>query len=180
MPAADALAQLLAQLFDSTFAAGYLVHMRGAAVEPLYLPATAEQPAQLVYSHDYPSSVLHEAAHWCLAGKRRRLEVDFGFTYVPSAARTVQDQLAFEAAEVRTQAIEWRLSLAAGVAFHLSVDSIERDREQLLGAVSAEVQRRLCEGWPIRVQRFALVLADALGGVAQPTWCDFAKGLADV
>ncbi len=173
-------ADTLAGLFDRTFSAGYGVHMRGGASEPLYLPAIAQQPAQLVYTHDYPSSVLHEAAHWCLAGAQRRQSMDFGFAYVATAARSTQEQAAFEAAEVRTQAIEWRLSLAAGVVFRLSVDSIGRDRMPFLEMVAQEVQRRLREGWPPRVQRFAAVLADALGGVADPTWSDFAQGLADV
>ncbi len=176
MPAADTLARL----FDHTFSARYAVYMRGGATEPLYLPAIAQQPAQLVYTYDYPSSVLHEAAHWCLAGAQRRRSVDFGFAYVPTAARSAQDQVAFEAAEVRTQAIEWRLSLAAGVAFRLSVDSIGRNRRPFLERVVQEVQRRLRDGWPRRVQRFAAVLADALGGVADPNWSDFARGLADV
>lgn len=176
MPAADTLASL----FDATFSARYAVRMRGGATEPVYLPALAQQPAQLVYTHDYPASVLHEAAHWCLAGTERRRCVDFDFVYVPTGARSAQDQAAFEAAEVRTQAIEWRLALAAGVAFRLSVDSIGRDRRPFQALVVQEVQRRMREGWPPRVQRFAAVLADALGGVAEPDWTDFAKGLADV
>ena len=176
MPAADTLARL----FERTFAARYAVHMRGGATEPLYLPAVAPQAAQLVYTHDYPSSVLHEAAHWCLAGAQRRQRVDFGFAYVPTAARSTQDQAAFEAAEVRTQAVEWRLSLAAGVAFRLSVDSIGRDHMPFLQLVVQEVKGRVRTGWPPRVQCFAAVLADALGGVADPTWNDFAEGLADV
>lgn len=173
-------AALVTRVFDATFAVDEQVRMEGGAAEPLYVPGTAGAPARLVFTHDYASSALHEAAHWCLAGRRRRQQVDFGYGYVPTALRTAGQQAAFEAAEVRTQALEWRLSLAARVRFHLSVDSIGRERGPFRDRVVAEVRRRLEVGWPPRIDRLAAALALASGGTASPTWCDFAAGLDDV
>jgi hypothetical protein len=172
-------AALLIRVFDSTFAAEGVCLLGGAA-EPLYEPAQGEGPARLWFTQDYASSALHEAAHWCLAGARRRTCVDFDYRYVPAARRSEAEQAAFEHAEVRTQALEWRLSLAARVPFHLSVDSIGRDRAPFRARVVAEVRRRIAAGWPPRIDRLAVALAAATGGVACPAWDDFALELDDV
>ncbi len=169
----------LVRVFDATFAE-VNVRMHGGAREPLYVPAAVGVPARLLFTLDYASSALHEAAHWCLAGAHRRTLVDFGYAYVPAALRSPADQDAFERAEVRTQALEWRLSIAARVPFHLSLDSLGRDRVPFRARVVAEVQRRLGTRWPPRIDRLALALAAATGGNPCPLWGDFEQGIDDV
>lgn len=161
--------QLIAAVFNTTFA-DCNVSLIGGATEPRYLAATIKRSAQLLYTADFSSSALHEAAHWCLAGRQRRLLDDFGYYYVPAELRNADDQLCFEAAEVRTQAVEWLFSIAAGVQFHLSVDSIGRDTRDFREAVLIEVQARLRNGLPSRAVRFRDVLAVAFGGTNDPTW----------
>ena len=179
VPGAAPDVTLLVQVFDATFAAEQ-VRLLGGGREPLYEPPSDGRPARLQFMQDYASSALHEAAHWCLAGARRRARIDFGYAYVPAAQRTEADQAAFEHAEVRTQALEWRLSLAARVPFHLSVDSIGRERGPFRDRVAAEVRRRIADGWPPRIERLARALAAATGGLAQPGWDDFATEMDDV
>lgn len=111
------------KVFNQQFA-GLRVQMVGGAAEPLYLPATEHAPARLFYREDYAASALHEAAHWSIAGCRRRLLVDFGYTYI-APPRTTQQQQAFFQFELRTQSLEALFARAAGVAFQVSADNLE-------------------------------------------------------
>lgn len=162
-----AIDRLIAAVFDAEFVA-FRIQLRGGHAEPYYQPPTAGAVGVLGYSYDYPASALHEAAHWCLAGARRRRCHDFGFDYVPTAARDAEQQCAFEAAEVRSQAIEWRFALAAALPFHVSIDCIGRDATPFRQAVIAEARRRCRDGWPPRADRFAAALAARFGGIATP------------
>ena len=159
---------MIASLFTEVFAAERL-QMFGGGVEPRYTAARGDVPATLQYTADFASSALHEAAHWCLAGADRRALDDFGYFYVPAEARSGADQRRFEAAEVRTQAIEWLFSLAAGVEFHLSVDSIGRDVAMFRGAVVQEVQRRIATRLPARAMKFRVALAWRFCGEVAPS-----------
>ena len=161
--------ELIAEAFAREFAAD-AVTLVGGAAEPHYCAPTAGAPARLYFTADFPSSALHEAAHWCLAGTRRRALDDFGYPYVPAAARSAADQLRFEASEVRVQALEWLFSIAAGVQFHVSVDNLHRESGALRAAVLHETRRWLTEPLPPRAQRLRTVLAKRFGGVAQPDW----------
>ncbi len=41
--------------------------------EPLYLPAAgAGELDRILFAHGFFNSALHELAHWCVAGERRR------------------------------------------------------------------------------------------------------------
>lgn len=97
----------------------------GNADEPLYAPACHQQSKHRIYfTRDYISSALHEVAHWCIAGKQRRLLEDYGYWYAPDGRCPLQ-QSEFEKMEVKPQAIEWIFSLAAGVTFNISADNLE-------------------------------------------------------
>ena len=67
--------------FAQSLGARYPVRLVGGFEEPLYLPATDDCVAEIRFRSDYPSSALHEVAHWCLAGERRRALEDFGYWY---------------------------------------------------------------------------------------------------
>ena len=82
--------------------------------EPYYQPATGEcDMHRLFYRSDYFASALHEVAHWCIAGERRRQLADFGYWYTPDG-RSPQQQSAFEAVEAKPQPLDWFFSLACG------------------------------------------------------------------
>ena len=67
--------------FGQSLGAQHPVRLVGGFDEPLYLPATDSRAAEIRFRSDYPSSALHEVAHWCLAGARRRALQDYGYWY---------------------------------------------------------------------------------------------------
>ncbi len=92
--------------------------------EPIYIPAkNAAQNHQVVFAHGYFASALHEIAHWCIAGQRRRLLEDYGYWYSPDG-RDEEQQTEFEKVEVKPQAIEWAFSCASGKPFSVSTDNL--------------------------------------------------------
>ena len=94
----------IAACFNATFLHTEQTRMRGGAREPLYVPARDGQPAELRYREDFAASALHEAAHWCIAGRERRLLADFGYAYQPPP-RTAAQQCGFYTLELKTQAL---------------------------------------------------------------------------
>ncbi len=114
----------LERLFASCFFDRYRTLLVGGGTEPLYTPATTEEPAVLRYREDFFASALHEVAHWCIAGPARRERVDLGYWYAPDG-RTEAQQRAFEAVEVAPQALEWAFSDACGFSFKVSADNVE-------------------------------------------------------
>jgi elongation factor P hydroxylase len=114
----------IAGCFNTHFAHDHNVRLVGGARDPEYLPGTGLSPAFIRYTRDYARSALHELAHWCIAGPRRRGLPDYGYWYVP-APRSAAEREAFEVAETRVQALESILADAAGVPFGVSVDDIE-------------------------------------------------------
>ena len=67
-----------------------------AVDEPFYQPADSDHPiAEIQFAHGYFNSVLHELAHWCVAGAERRKLPDFGYWYEPDG-RTAEQQALFE------------------------------------------------------------------------------------
>ena len=121
--------QLITSLFSSEFEVSFNTILIGGADEPLYLPATTDgQCCRIFYRQDFISSALHEIAHWCLAGGRRRLLEDFGYWYQPDG-RSVDQQAVFEAAETKPQALEWMFAVACGHTFRVSADNLEGLRD---------------------------------------------------
>ena len=157
-------AQRIAVLFDATFAAHRTV-MRGGGTEPLYRPGRGDAPALVVYTRDYPASALHEAAHWCLAGARRRQLTDYGYWYVPGPRDSAQRR-AFFAAECEVQALEAVFANAAGVAFVVSADDFTAPHAEL-EEFARRVARRTAElataRLPPRAQQFRAALQRHLG-----------------
>ena len=148
----------LIMLFNDLFRESYRTILVKGSDEPEYLPASKPDGlARVVFAHGFFASALHEIAHWCLAGDDRRTLHDYGYWYCPDG-RTPEQQLAFENVEVKPQAIEWLLSLAAGSRFHISVDNLAGDG----AANEALFRQKVCHqaahyleyGLPERAQRF--------------------------
>ena len=152
----------LIALFNGLFIPSDRTELVGGASEPLYRPATEPGGLNAIhFTHDYCASALHEVAHWCIAGKRRRQQLDYGYWYVPDG-RNLAQQRSFELVEVKPQALEWVFSRAMGLRFRLSADNLDGSR-----MISAEFKDRVwrqarvfcTEGLNSRAQRFAARLA---------------------
>ena len=131
----------LEAVFSDCFLASYRTRLQGGAEEPFYQPADGPAACHILhYRSDFFASALHEAAHWCIAGESRRSQPDFGYWYLPGD-RDIEQQRAFEAAECRTQALEWILSRACGYRFRPSADNPHLGRLGLLD--SAGFNRRI-------------------------------------
>ncbi|CAJ0995105.1 Elongation factor P hydroxylase [Sodalis praecaptivus] len=121
--------QQLIDAFDGCFADTLNTRLIKGDEEPLYLPADEATPYhRIIFAHGYYASALHEIAHWCIAGARRRLLVDFGYWYCPDG-RDADTQGQFERAEIKPQALEWMFCVAAGFPFHVSCDNLNGDCE---------------------------------------------------
>jgi elongation factor P hydroxylase len=117
----------------------------GGAREPLYQPPVGRSRAIIRYTRDYAQSVLHEVAHWCLAGDERRLLEDYGYWYDPPP-RSRQQQAAFFAAEERVQALESLFAAACGLRFHVSVDQPGTEAGDFAASVRDRAARWSLEG----------------------------------
>jgi elongation factor P hydroxylase len=116
--------QAIIQLFDGLFLNTENTILLGGSDEPLYIPSkTASKPHRLIFRENFVSSALHEIAHWCIAGKQRRLQPDFGYWYQPDG-RNIDQQAQFEAVEIKPQALEWIFSNACGQKFTPSADNL--------------------------------------------------------
>lgn len=159
----------LIRLFNATFAGVENTVLVRGGEEPLYLPADDEYPChRILFAHGFFASALHEIAHWCIAGRRRRQLVDYGYWYQPDG-RDAGQQAAFEAVEARPQALEWAFSIACGATFRVSVDNLNGapvDRHGFARRVHEALCRYAGHGFPPRAARFLAVLSDHYG-------CDF-------
>jgi len=126
----------IAACFNACFARAQRTLLVGGADEPLYLPGARGGPAKLYFREDFAASALHEAAHWCIAGPRRREQTDFGYAYV-APPRSEQQQVSFFAAELNTQSLESVFAVAADVTFRPSADNLQACTE----VFAAQVQR---------------------------------------
>ncbi|MCB1703303.1 MAG: elongation factor P hydroxylase [Halioglobus sp.] len=159
----------LEQVFNNCFADRFNTRLCGGADEPLYQPAAvAGAPHILYYRLDYFASALHEVSHWCIAGARRRCQVDFGYWYAPEG-RTIQQQLAFEAVECKPQALEWYFSKACGYRFQVSTDNLAlagegtHDAAAFLRAVQQQALQWQQQGLPTRAGIYYRALCSAFG-----------------
>ncbi len=140
----------------------------GGASEPFY--EVTEDSAVIYFREDFVASALHETAHWCLAGKKRREQNDYGYWY--EGERDPAAQARFESVEVRPQALEWIFSQVLGIAFRVSADNLSLKgydsrpfRENVRAA--AEV---MLNAMPKRGLVFALALNGA--NAPQKSWCE--------
>jgi elongation factor P hydroxylase len=156
--------QELIDVFDSCFLAEFNTRLIKGDDEPIYLPADDEQPFnRIVFAHGYYASGMHEISHWCIAGHERRKLVDFGYWYCPDG-RDAQTQSQFEDVEVKPQALEWLLCVAAGFPFNVSCDNlsgdVEPDRIAFQRRVHAQVMLYLDQGIPARPARLISALRE--------------------
>jgi elongation factor P hydroxylase len=122
----------LERVFSACFLASHRTRLQGGAEEPFYRPADGPAACHILhYRSDFFASALHEVAHWCIAGKSRRLQPDFGYWYIPGD-RDVDQQRTFERMEARPQALEWFFARACGYRFLPSPDNPALGRQGLL------------------------------------------------
>ncbi len=150
--------QQLIGLFDGCFAQSLNTRLIKGDDEPIYLPADDNFPYhRIVFAHGYYASALHEISHWCIAGARRRLLVDFGYWYCPDGRDQVT-QHQFEDVEIKPQALEWLFCVAAGFPFNVSCDNLngscEPDRIAFQRKVHARLMHYLEQGIPERAAIF--------------------------
>ena len=155
--------QDLIVLFNDTFTETENTVLLRGDQEPIYIPAKNLQPYhQIVFAHGYFASALHEIAHWCIAGKQRRLLEDYGYWYSPDG-RDVKQQAEFEKMEVKPQAIEWAFSCVSGKPFAVSTDNLNGavvDTQGFQDAVKYQVLFYLKHGFPPRAAEFMGVLQE--------------------
>lgn len=153
--------QDLIALFAQQFFASENTCLVKGQSEPIYLPADEHSAYhRVIFAHGFYASALHEIAHWCLAGKVRRLEEDYGYWYCPDG-RNAQQQAEFEQVEIKPQAIEWAFSVACGKPFRVSTDNLNGapvDVEGFTHNVHLQVLDYLQNGFPPRAQQFIAAL----------------------
>ena len=110
----------VAAVFNCTFS-DHGVVMHGGYREPMYIPGT--DAAEIRYTLNHTASALHEAAHWCIAGRRRRRYTDYGYFYEPPP-RSGMDRARFEDVEIEAQSVEVLFAEAAGSQFQPSGDDV--------------------------------------------------------
>ncbi|MGK0499256.1 MAG: elongation factor P hydroxylase [Oceanicoccus sp.] len=162
----------LIAIFNRLFTDAETTCLQRGLDEPIFLPAgashkaiTAKSVAQVVFAHGYFSSALHEIAHWCIAGKDRRQQVDYGYWYAPDG-RNHGQQREFEQVEVKPQALEWILSSSCGKAFRISVDNLNgetTDAAPFKQAVYRQLISYCEEGLPRRAERLRVALCERYG-----------------
>lgn len=149
--------QDLINIFNRCFFEAYNTQLIKGGDEPLYLPADENHPHNsLFFAHGFFSSALHECSHWLIAGENRRKLVDFGYWYVPDG-RTALEQDLFQKVEVKPQAMEWILSVAAGARFRISLDNLNgeaSDASLFKQAVHKQVETYCQQGLPKRAMIF--------------------------
>ncbi|WP_051326845.1 elongation factor P hydroxylase [Aliagarivorans taiwanensis] len=164
----DDIEQLIS-LFNHCFNDYQTVLVAGGE-EPLYVPASATQPAKIIFRDEYFNSALHEIAHWCIAGPARRKLEDYGYWYCPDG-RDAEKQAEFEQVEVKPQAIEMAFALACGRPFRVSVDNLygdAGDSAQFQKRVSAQHHLYLQHGFPQRANLFIDAIEQHLTQSRQP------------
>lgn len=159
-------AQRLERVFARCFADHWRTRLVGGADEPLYQPARSPgEHCLLHYRADYFASALHEVAHWCIAGQRRRALPDFGYWYAADG-RNAQQQQAFEAVEFKPQALEWWFSKACGYPFQVSTDNLDGPTghsSPFKARILAQALTWRSTGLPPRADQFAAELGLEFG-----------------
>jgi elongation factor P hydroxylase len=157
----------LEQVFENCFGTDFNTCLRGGADEPLYKPATNTECAHTIYyREDFFNSALHEIAHWCIAGQRRRQQADYGYWYT-NDGRDEAAQRRFESVEVKPQAVEWHLALACGRSFGVSLDNLsglEQRREAFTQSVAEQAALYLKVGLPVRADKMCEALLSVSAG----------------
>lgn len=158
--------QDLMKLFNDLFSESYQTQLVKGQDEPIYLPADAQNPYhRLCFAHGFFASALHEISHWCVAGAKRRQQIDFGYWYEPDG-RSPEKQALFEQYEAKPQALEWIFSRAAGKPFRPSCDNLLQPELNIQGFITricAHARHYIRHGLPKRANLFAHSLAEFYG-----------------
>lgn len=146
--------QQLIDIFEQCFGEEYNTKLVKGDDEPVYLPADDTTPYnQIVFAHGFFTSALHEISHWCIAGEKRRQQVDYGYWYCPDG-RDEKTQCDFEVVEIKPQALDWFFCVATGIPFNVSCDNLEGDFEPdriaFMRKVHGQVMEYLEKGIPER------------------------------
>jgi elongation factor P hydroxylase len=153
-------------IFNTCFFEKYNTELVKGIDEPLYLPADEDRPhSSLIFAHGFFASALHECSHWLIAGENRRKLVDFGYWYVPDG-RSASEQKLFQSVEVKPQAMEWILSMAAGFRFRVSIDNLNGSESDTLAfkqAVYEQVKTYCSQGLSERAEIFRRALCEFYG-----------------
>ena len=125
----------------------------GGFHEPFYKAAETDTMAEVQFTRDYERSALHELAHWCIAGKQRRLVNDYGYWYVPDG-RSDEQQRLFYTVEAKPQAVEKHFCSALELPFEVSADNLgnysRADMEAFSGRVDEQYRAYQRTGFPAR------------------------------
>lgn len=159
MPETEISSETIVHIFNELFAGIHRTRLVGGADEPVYLPSKVHWN-EIHFKEDFAASALHEVAHWCIAGARRRCLEDYGYWYEPDRGRKLQDR--FQNVERRPQALEWIFSVAAGRYFRVSFDNLDSppaDGDPFRHAVRRSAHGYVTSGLPPRAHRFARALA---------------------
>ena len=155
--------QDLINLFNHCFDKEFNTRLVKGADEPIYLPASEScNYHQLIFAHGYYASALHEVAHWCIAGRKRRLLEDFGYWY-EADGRNAEEQKVFEQVEKKPQAVEWAFCAAANKKFNVSADNLngfQGDANAFKRSVYAQILLYIDKGFPPQAQLFIKSLTE--------------------
>ena len=161
---------------DSGGREGDGTRLQGGYPEPFYRAPNGDAPAEIHFTRDYLNSCFHEVAHWCIAGKTRRLQDDYGYWYRPDG-RNGQEQEEFFQAEAGPQALEWVFAAASGEAFRMSCDNLAgevKGEAEFSAALHRKLRGYLEKGFPPRGGRFLAGLMEMyhpeVGKQDIPTW----------
>lgn len=151
----------LIELFNGRFLPLHNTELVCCEEEPIYRPANEHYPHhRIIFAHGFFASALHEIAHWCIAGKERRLLEDFGYWYQPDG-RTQEQQSLFESVEVKPQALEWIFSVSADFPFVFSADNLNGEvgiSIQFQQKVLAQIHEYLETGMPSDAEHWSQTL----------------------
>ncbi len=152
----------LSSVFNRCFRDSERTILLSGASEPLYQPAAEPGDYHRIYStRDYFSSALHEISHWCIAGKVRRQQVDYGYWYEPDG-RDASQQREFERVEIKPQALEWVFAEVCGCRFRLSVDNLDQPEVGVSEAFKMKVAHQAQRYWQGELPARAGIFVQAL------------------
>lgn len=155
----DDLCISLINLFEHLFPNIAII---GGADEPYYQAPKAEAKSKIFFKENYPRSLLHEMAHYCLAGQKRRKLDDYGYWYT-ECGRTSEEQELFQLVEARPQSLEKAMCEAIGIHFSPSLDDFSSRpiSEVFLKDLEAHYKEMLTNPPPTaRIVLEALMLAE--------------------
>ena len=163
------LVRCISEAFAASLGDDYHTELVGGASEPFYQPPAGAHPAQLYFREDFPASALHEVAHWCIAGKARRKQQDFGYHYI-AGPRDAKQQATFFELELRTQSLERAFAHALGLEFQPSADNLQADIDGFAAAIEAHtcaLEAWLASPAGTRARHFIQALEQASEWLAQ-------------